>query len=141
MPAVHTQFTPSARPVAFFVGSNSVFSISPSSATIYAAARMKTVSQPLPQRTRSSRIRIVPAPYSRRFATSTNGFKYGDEPLTYSAVSGAKKNRNPAGGSFLMPQPNPVPPEPGVKNKIHVETNKALRLDPVVTEIFGSVCR
>src|SRR5665213_3987851 len=95
MPAIHTQFTPSARPVAFFVGSNSVFNISPSSATIYAAARMKTVSQPLPQRTRSSRIRIVPAPYSRRFATSTNGFKYGDEPLTYSAVSGSSPYLNP----------------------------------------------
>lgn len=93
---------PSQRPIVFLVGSNKVFSINPSSATIYAAARMKTVSQPFFQRIRNSRIKFVPTPYKRRLAKRTKGFKYGDEPLTYSAVSGAKKNKNQAGDTLLI---------------------------------------
>src|SRR5208282_4063408 len=84
MPAVQTQFTPRKRPVVFCRGSNSVFNISPSSATIYPAARMKTDSHPLPHRTRNSRIKTVPAPYKKKFPSQTKGFKYGEDPLTYS---------------------------------------------------------
>src|ERR1035437_7929365 len=102
VPAVHTQLTPHRRPVVFLVGSNRVFNIKPSSATTYATARMNTASQPLRHRTLSSRIRRAPGPYSSKFASSTKGFKYGEEPLTYSAVSGAKKKRNQAGDILFM---------------------------------------
>ena len=66
---------------------------------------MKIDSQPFPQRTLNSRIKSVPEPYNKRFATTTNGFKYGDEPLTYSAVNGAKKNKNHAGGTLPTTPP------------------------------------
>src|ERR1035437_7124103 len=102
IPAVHTQLTPHRRPVVFLVGSNRVFNIKPSSATIYATARMNTASQPLRHRTFSSRIISAPGPYSSKLASNTKGFKYGEEPRTYSAVSGAKKNRNQAGDILFM---------------------------------------